>query len=156
MSWSQRIFLSIGSSSNGSSASQTRLDPAPTVQPETIQPETIQVQRAAASAAIASEARLHLAQIPLEYVGVDGEYDPQGLAKRVALAFDQHSELHNLNTLCILQQGSRICLLGKVATVSLLQRVIACVKQVEGVQAVDVSQVSVEQASSSAALAKAS
>jgi hypothetical protein len=139
MSWSQRIFLPIGTNS-----AQSRLD-------------LIQANRAAASAAIASEARLHLTQIPMEYVGVNGEYDPQGLAKRVAIAFDQHPELHHLNTLCILQQGSRICLLGKVATASLLQKVVACARQIEGVQAVDVGQVSVEQASSSATpLAKAS
>ncbi len=138
MSWSQRIFLPIGSA-----APQGRL-------------EIADAGRRAASAAIGSESRLHLAQIPLEYVGLQGEYDPQGLAKRVAFAFDHHSELHHLNTLCILQQGNRICLLGKVATATLLQKVIACARQVEGLQGVDVSQVSIEQISGAVAMAKAS
>ncbi|MFM7428220.1 MAG: hypothetical protein ACKO7W_25020 [Elainella sp.] len=148
MSWSQRIFLSMGSTSSSSavSSSQSR--------PDSVRDQA-QLNRATVSAAIVSEPRLHLAQIPLEYVGVNGEYDPQGLAKRVALAFDQHPELHDLKTLCILQQGSRISLLGKVATGLLLQKVVACVRQVEGVQAVDVSQVNIEQTASPVALAEA-
>jgi hypothetical protein len=82
--------------------------------------------------------------LPLEYVGIHGEYDPHGLAKRVAQAFDQHSEIRQINTLCIIQHGNRINLLGKVANTAVLHQVIDLAKQVDGTKEVDVNQVVVE------------
>lgn len=82
--------------------------------------------------------------LPLEYVGIHGEYDPHGLAKRVAQAFDQHSEIGQINTLCIIQHGNRINLLGKVANAEILRQVITVAKQVDGTREVDVNQVVVE------------
>lgn len=82
--------------------------------------------------------------LPLEYVGIQGEYDPHGLAKRVAQAFDQHAEIAKIDTLCIIQHGNRINLLGKVANADILHQVIALAKQVEGIKEVDVNQVVVE------------
>jgi hypothetical protein len=82
--------------------------------------------------------------LPLEYVGIHGEYDPQGLAKRVAQAFDQHSEIRQINTLCIIQHGNRISLLGKVDNLNTLRQVIDLAKQVDGTKEVDVHQVVVE------------
>lgn len=82
--------------------------------------------------------------LPLEYVGIHGEYDPHGLAKRVAQAFDQHSEIRQINTLCIIQHGNRINLLGKVANKDVLRQVIDLAKQVDGTKEVDVNQVVVE------------
>lgn len=79
-----------------------------------------------------------------EYRGLTGEYDPQGLAKRVAQAFDRHPTMRHVDTLCILQQGNQISLLGKIADDQLLQQVIELAKQVEGTATVDVSQVVVE------------
>lgn len=82
--------------------------------------------------------------IPLEYVGIQGEYDPQGLAKRVAQRFEQHPLVKNIETLCILQNGARISLLGKIDDAVLLQQVIDLAKQVSGTKEVDVSQVVIE------------
>lgn len=82
--------------------------------------------------------------LPLEYMGIHGEYDPHGLAKRVAQAFDQHSEIRQINTLCIIQHGNRISLLGKVADTNVLHQVIDLAKQVDGTKEVDVNQVVVE------------
>lgn len=78
---------------------------------------------------------------PIEYQGLKGEYDPQGLAKRVAQAFDYHPQIRDIDTLCILQRGSQISLLGKVENEEQLQQVIALAQQVEGTEDVDVSQV---------------
>ncbi len=81
---------------------------------------------------------------PIEYLGLKGEYDPQGLAKRVAYAFDHHPQIRHINTLCILQRGNQIGLLGKVETAQQLQQVIELARQVEGTKDVDISQVVVE------------
>jgi hypothetical protein len=83
--------------------------------------------------------------LPLEYVGLQGEYDPQGLAKRVAQALDQHPQLRHIKTLCIIQHGSKISLLGKVTKAAQLQQVIEVAKQIEGTKDVDVQQVVVEE-----------
>lgn len=82
--------------------------------------------------------------LPLEYVGIQGEYDPQGLAKRVAQRFDQHPQVSKIETLCIIQNGARISLLGKIDDGVLLQQVIDLAKQVSGTKGVDVSQVVIE------------
>ncbi|MBF2049006.1 MAG: BON domain-containing protein [Leptolyngbya sp. IPPAS B-1204] len=82
---------------------------------------------------------------PLEYVGLNGEYDPQGLAKRVAQALDQHPQVQNIKTLCIIQHGNRITLLGKVTSAAQLRQVVEVVEQVAGVKDVDVDQVTIGQ-----------
>jgi hypothetical protein len=84
-----------------------------------------------------------LPALPLEYTGIHGEYDPQGLAKRVAQAFDQHPQMQRIETLCIIQHGSKISLLGKVTDKAQLQQVVELAKQVEGTKEVDVQQVAV-------------
>lgn len=80
-------------------------------------------------------------RFPIEYMGIQGEYDPQGLAKRVAYAFDQHAEIKQIDTLCIIQHGSKISLLGKVNDQASLGKLIVLAKQVSGTQDVDVNQV---------------
>ncbi len=85
--------------------------------------------------------------VPLEYMGIQGEYDPQGLAKRVAQAFDHHPQTQKIKTLCIIQHGSKITLLGKVASLAELQQIIEVAQQVEGTKDIDVQQVAIEQRS---------
>ncbi|MBF2002193.1 MAG: phospholipid-binding protein [Synechococcales cyanobacterium C42_A2020_086] len=86
----------------------------------------------------------HDPSLPLEYVGVKGEYDLTGLAKRVALALDADPDVSWIKTLCIIQHGARISFLGKVASAESLNKVIALANQVEGTREVDVSQVVIE------------
>lgn len=83
-------------------------------------------------------------RIFLPMSGTSSESDPQGLAKRVACAFDQHPYICKIDTLCILQQGNKIGLLGKVDSPKCLAQVIEYAKQIEGVREVDISQVVVE------------
>lgn len=131
MSWLQRVFSLMGNSS---------------LQPEAVIGNyslNLKPSLSGRSDRI-SQKRTDLG-LPLEYVGPQGEYDPQGLAKRVAQTFDQHPRLQKINTLCIIQHGSKITLLGKVASDALLQQVVELAKQVEGTREVDVRQVVVEE-----------
>lgn len=87
---------------------------------------------------------VHDPSLPPEYIGIKGEYDLTGLAKRVALALDADPEVSWIKTLCIIQHGARISFLGKVASAESLNKVIALANQVEGTREVDVSQVVIE------------
>lgn len=131
MSWSQRVFSVMGGTSRPAETVmgnyQLNLHPSLSHRSDWL-----------------PEKRIEPA-IPLEYRGVHGEYDPQGLAKRVAQAFDQHPQVQQIKTLCIIQHGNKITLLGKVTSDTQLQQVIEVARQVEGTKEVDVHQVVVEE-----------
>ncbi|KAF3888356.1 MULTISPECIES: BON domain-containing protein [Nostocales] len=81
--------------------------------------------------------------VPPERVGLNGEYDQSGLAKRVALAFDQDNQLDDIDTLWVAQTGSTVVLKGKVPSQDILQKMVSVARSVNGATAVDTSQVSV-------------
>ncbi|MBD2517743.1 phospholipid-binding protein [Nostoc sp. FACHB-973] len=81
--------------------------------------------------------------IPPERLGLNGEYDQSGLAKRVALAFDQDAELDDVNTLWVAQTGSTVVLKGKVPSQEILTRMISVARTVNGATNVDSSQTTV-------------
>jgi osmotically-inducible protein OsmY len=81
--------------------------------------------------------------IPPEKVGLDGEFDESGLAKRVALAFDQDSQLDDVGTLWVAQLGSKVVLKGKVPSQDYLNKATSIAKGVKGATEVDASQVTV-------------
>jgi hypothetical protein len=133
MSWSQRVFSMMGSSTTtartalqtANANSATKVSPGLTGTYQWMPPKI---------------------EVPLldpEYRGLEGEYDPNGLAKRVAKALDQSPEVNHLETLCILQQGSKISLLGKVSSPAVLNQVVELVSRVEGTTEVDVDQVAI-------------
>lgn len=62
--------------------------------------------------------------IPPERVGLNGEYDHHGLAKRVTLAFRQQYSADDLRLLRIKQRGAVVVLVGKVPTQALLNRLV--------------------------------
>ncbi|MBE9129834.1 MULTISPECIES: phospholipid-binding protein [unclassified Coleofasciculus] len=80
--------------------------------------------------------------IPPERVGLNGEYDQSGLAKRVALAFDEDSQLDDIDTLYVAQTGSTVVLKGKVPNQQILDKMVGVAKGVQGATAVDTKQVS--------------
>ena len=57
-----------------------------------------------------------------ERVGLNGEYDQSGLAKRVALAFDEDPQLANIDTLWVAQTGGTVVLKGSVPSQDMLNR----------------------------------
>jgi osmotically-inducible protein OsmY len=93
------------------------------------------VQAAAAAAAPAD--------IPPERVGLNGEFDQSGLAKRVAAAFDEDPEIDDINTLYVAQTSGTVVLKGKVPSQGILTKMIAVAKGVSGATAVDSSQVDI-------------
>ncbi|GAB4141452.1 MAG: BON domain-containing protein [Cyanobacteria bacterium J069] len=83
------------------------------------------------------------ASIPPEKVGLDGAFDESGLAKRVALAFDEDPQLDDLGRLWVAQLGSKVVLKGEVPSQDFLTRAASIAKGVNGATDVDTSQVKV-------------
>jgi osmotically-inducible protein OsmY len=78
-----------------------------------------------------------------ERVGLNGEYDESGLAKRVALAFDESSELADENNLWVAQTSGTVVLKGTVSSQDVLNSMIEIANSVNGSTSVDSSQVTV-------------
>ncbi|MBD2357878.1 BON domain-containing protein [Tolypothrix sp. FACHB-123] len=81
--------------------------------------------------------------IPPERLGLNGEYDQSGLAKRVALAFDQDSQLDDINTLWVAQTGGTVVLKGKVPSQDILNRMVSVARSVNGATGIDTNQVTI-------------
>ena len=81
--------------------------------------------------------------IPPERVGLDGEYDQSGLAKRVALAFDEDSQLDDEDKLWVAQTGSTVVLKGTVSSQQVLNKMVSVAKGVNGATSVETDQVTV-------------
>lgn len=81
--------------------------------------------------------------IPPERVGLSGEYDQSGLAKRVALAFDDDPNLDDIDTLYVAQTGSTVVFKGKVPSQAILNQMIAAALQVNGATNVESDQVTI-------------
>jgi len=81
--------------------------------------------------------------IPAAKVGLNGEFDESGLAKRVALAFDEADGLDDIDTLWVAQLSGKVVLKGKVPTQALLDKAVSIAGGVSGAEGVDSSQVTV-------------
>ena len=79
--------------------------------------------------------------IPLERTGIDGEYDPSGLAKRVVNALAEDSILSDISTVYVAQNNSKIIVKGTISNQTFLDRLVIVAQQVQGVSEVDISQV---------------
>jgi osmotically-inducible protein OsmY len=82
-------------------------------------------------------------EIPLERVGLNGEYDQSGLAKRVALAFDEDSQFDDIDSLYVAQLGSTVVLKGQVPSQEILDEMVAIASEVSGATDVNTDQVTV-------------
>ncbi|MEB3339059.1 MAG: BON domain-containing protein [Leptolyngbyaceae bacterium] len=83
------------------------------------------------------------AEIPPERMGLTGEYDESGLAKRVALAFDEAGQLGDIETLYVAQTGSTVVLKGAVPSQDHLNQAVSIASRVRGASSVVASQVTV-------------
>ena len=79
--------------------------------------------------------------VPIERVGLYGEYNLSGLAQRVASTFARDLVLSDVSTIYVAQTGNNIIIKGTVLNASLLQRMENVAKEVKGVNRVDTSQV---------------
>ncbi|BAY10811.1 BON domain-containing protein [Calothrix sp. NIES-2098] len=78
-----------------------------------------------------------------ERMGLNGEYDQSGLAKRVALAFDEDSSFDNIDSLWVAQTGSTVVLKGSVPDRETLDQLVAIASEVTGATDVQTDQVTV-------------
>lgn len=81
--------------------------------------------------------------IPPERMGLNGEYDQSGLAKRVALAFDQDPSLQDIDTVYVAQTGSVVVLKGEAPSQETLNQMVSVALGVSGATNVDTDQVTV-------------
>jgi hypothetical protein len=111
-------------------------------------PDNAQVnpQPQVADAALAASAGLtENAPIPPERVGLSGEYDQSGLAKRVCLAFDENPALapYSEDTVWVAQTGTTVVLKGKVPSQDILNQMVSVALTVNGAASVNTDQVSI-------------
>ena len=81
--------------------------------------------------------------IPPERMGLNGEYDQSGLAKRVAQAFDANPDVADIDTVYVAQLGSTVVLKGTVPSQEIVNRLVTIAKGVKGATGVETNQVSV-------------
>lgn len=103
-------------------------------------PENAQVNPPAATEA---SAEAGTEAIPPERVGLSGEFDESGLAKRVALAFDEDTALAGEERLWVAQTSGTIVLKGEVSDQATLDQMVSVAQSVSGCTDVDTSQVTV-------------
>lgn len=81
--------------------------------------------------------------IPPERVGLNGEFDQSGLAKRVALAFDHDPQVKDIDTVFVAQTGSKVVLKGRAPNQQIIDRLVSIARGVAGATDVDANQVSI-------------
>ncbi len=81
--------------------------------------------------------------IPPERMGLNGEYDQSGLAKRVAQAFDANPDVADIETVYVAQLGTTVVLKGTVPDQEIVSKLVTIAKGVKGATGVETNQVSV-------------
>jgi hypothetical protein len=81
--------------------------------------------------------------IPPERIGLQGEYDHQGLAKRVSLTFRQHCSESELEGLRVMQRGAVVVIISPVVSQRLLIKLVNLAMSISGTTDVEVNGVSV-------------
>ncbi len=109
---------------------------------ETVEAPAYQAPVAQASVAQAQPAA-SAQTIPPERMGLNGEYDQSGLAKRVAQAFDANPDVADIETVYVAQQGTTVVLKGTVPSQEIVSKLVTIAKRVKGATAVETNQVSV-------------
>lgn len=78
-----------------------------------------------------------LSAIPPERVGLNGEYDHSGLAKRVMRALQARFSIQDLEGLRVTQRGKVVILMGSIRSRAALEQLSAIALNVEGAIAVE-------------------
>jgi osmotically-inducible protein OsmY len=81
--------------------------------------------------------------IPAERIGLNGEYDQSGLAKRVAQAFDANPEVADIETVYVAQLGSTVVLKGTVPDQETVNKLVTIAKGIKGATGVETNQVTI-------------
>lgn len=88
--------------------------------------------------------RLQMKDIPLERIGIKGEFSLHGLAQRVTRAFEEDPLIKGVSTVHVAQEQDAIVLTGKITDMALLKRMENIAKTIEGVDKVYTSQVIIQ------------
>ena len=83
------------------------------------------------------------APIPPERVGLHGEYDQSGLAKRVAKAFDD-AGFDDDSRVWIAQRGTIVVLKGTAESKTVLDNMVNVARNISGATGVETDQVTIE------------
>jgi osmotically-inducible protein OsmY len=67
-----------------------------------------------------------------ERQGLNGEYDQSGLAKRVALAFDEDGRFDEIDSIYVAQLGGTVVLKGEVFSQDILDELVDTARGVSG------------------------
>lgn len=81
--------------------------------------------------------------IPPERVGLGGEYDHKGLAKRVSQVLNQQFELEEIQNLRVSQRGAVVLFMGEIPNQRVLIKLVNVAMTVEGAVDVEINGVSV-------------
>lgn len=111
--------------------------------PENVEAAPYQAPVAAAPSQSQSAPAATTQTIPAERVGLNGEYDQSGLAKRVAQAFDANSEVADIETVYVAQLGSTVVLKGTVPDQEIVNKLVMIAKGVKGATGVETNQVTI-------------
>jgi len=106
-------------------------------------PDGAQVNPEPAAAPPEVQAETGSETIPAERVGLNGEYDQSGLAKRVALAFDSDSRFDDIETLWVAQLTGNVVLKGSVPSQDVLDQMVEVARGVSGATDVTTTEVTV-------------
>lgn len=82
-------------------------------------------------------------QIAPERMGLNGEYDQSGLAKRVALAFDEDGQFDDIDSVYVAQTGSTVVLKGEAPSQDIVNQMVEVAKGVTGATDVNTDQVTI-------------
>ncbi len=91
----------------------------------------------------APQAQAATESIPPERRGLSGEYDQSGLAKRVALEFDEEPDLEDIETVYVAQTGSVVVLKGTAPNQQILNKMVSVAQRVNGATEVNTDQVEI-------------
>lgn len=78
-----------------------------------------------------------------ERMGLNGEYDQSGLAKRVAQAFDANPDVADIETVYVAQLGTTVVLKGTVPSQEIVNKLVTIAKGVKGATGVETNQLTV-------------
>ena len=82
--------------------------------------------------------------IPIARIGLNGEYDSSGLAKRVSRAFSKDLMLEGrVDNIYVAQNNNKIIIKGSISNQASLRRLVTVANNIRGVMEIDVSQVEV-------------
>jgi len=110
---------------------------------ETVDAPAYQAPVAEAQSQAQSQPAASAQTIPPERMGLNGEYDQSGLAKRVAQAFDANPDVADIDTVYVAQHGTTVVLKGTVPSQEIVNRLVTIAKGVKGATGVETNQVTV-------------